>query len=598
MDYYGLMKLIHRHARRPSSQLWAATFLAITLAATPAAWGQTSPGERRARVMSETQANAELFYEVLLGELNASGGEPGTGYALMLDAARKANDGTLYKRAADIALQSRSGDAALVAARAWKQALPQDREANRYELQILLAMGRIADTVEPLRQELAHSNLMGKTVALATIPPLYARAPDKKLAADVVESALANELANPDTAAAALTAVGRMRLAAGDISGALDAARRAQAKDPLIEGPAILALEIMGPNAPLAEPIVRKYIDGKPLPAVRLAYARALAGEQRYSDAAQQLKAVTSAQPELAEAWLLQGTLQAQQNQYAEAETSLKSYITLEQAKIQAAQAEGQSRGLVQAWLLLARMAETRKDFAAADKWLAQIENPQGLLDVQVRRASVLAAQGKLDEARALLQQLPTNTPELQRVALMAEVQLLRDNQKYQPALDLLAAASAKDPKDGDLIYEQAMLADKMGNTAEMERLLRALIASHPDYHHAYNALGYSLADRGVQLPEARVLIQKALTFAPNDPFINDSLAWVEFRAGNLPEALRILEIAYKARPDAEIAAHLGEVLWASGQKDRAIATWKEGLQRSADNETLLETLKRLQVKL
>ena len=598
MDYYGLMKLIHRHARRPSSQLWAATFLAITLAATPAAWGQTSPGERRARVMSETQANAELFYEVLLGELNASGGEPGTGYALMLDAARKANDGTLYKRAADIALQSRSGDAALVAARAWKQALPQDREANRYELQILLAMGRIADTVEPLRQELAHSNLMGKTVALATIPPLYARAPDKKLAADVVESALVSELANPDTAAAALTAVGRMRLAAGDISGALDAARRAQAKDPLIEGPAILALEIMGPNAPLAEPIVRKYIDGKPLPAVRLAYARALAGEQRYSDAAQQLKAVTSAQPELAEAWLLQGTLQAQQNQYAEAETSLKSYITLEQAKIQAAQAEGQSRGLVQAWLLLARMAETRKDFAAADKWLAQIENPQGLLDVQVRRASVLAAQGKLDEARALLQQLPTNTPELQRVALMAEVQLLRDNQKYQPALDLLAAASAKDPKDGDLIYEQAMLADKMGNTAEMERLLRALIASHPDYHHAYNALGYSLADRGVQLPEARVLIQKALTFAPNDPFINDSLAWVEFRAGNLPEALRILEIAYKARPDAEIAAHLGEVLWASGQKDRAIATWKEGLQRSADNETLLETLKRLQVKL
>ena len=597
MDYYGSMKPFHRHA----SRLSATTLLAITLAATPAAWGQTSPGERRARVMSDTQANAELFYEVLLGELNASDGEPSTGYALMLDAARKANDGALFRRAADIALQSRSGDAALVAARAWKQALPQDREANRYELQILLAMGRIADTVEPLRQELAHSNLMGKTVALATIPPLYARAPDKKLAADVVERALASELANPDTAAAALTAVGRMRLAAGDISGALDAARQAQAKDPLIEGPAILALETMGPNAPLAEPIVRKYLDGKPLPGVRLAYARALAGEQRYGDAAQQLKVVTTAQPELAEAWLLQGTLQAQQNQYTAAETSLKTYITLEQAKSkspQATQAEGQNRGLVQAWLLLARMAETRKDFAAADKWLAQIENPQDLLDVQVRRASVLAAQGKLDEARALLQQLPTSTPELQRVALMAEVQLLRDNQKYQTALDLLAAASAQDPKDGDLIYEQAMLADKMGNTAEMEHLLRALIASHPDYHHAYNALGYSLADRGIQLPEARVLIQKALTFAPNDPFINDSLAWVEFRIGNLPEALRILEVAYKTRPDPEIAAHLGEVLWAAGQKDRAIATWKEGLQRSADNETLLETLKRLQVKL
>ena len=140
------------------------------------------------------------------------------------------------------------------------------------------------------------------------------------------------------------------------------------------------------------------------------------------------------------------------------------------------------------------------------------------------------------------------------------------------------------------------MLADKMGRTADMERLLRSLIASHPDYHHAYNALGYSLADRGVQLPEARALIQKALASAPDDPFINDSLAWVEFRLGNLPEAVRILEIAYKARPDAEIAAHLGEVLWSSGQKDRAISIWKEGLRRSADNTTLLETLKRLKV--
>ena len=173
---------------------------------------------------------------------------------------------------------------------------------------------------------------------------------------------------------------------------------------------------------------------------------------------------------------------------------------------------------------------------------------------------------------------------------------MLRDAKQYQAAYDLLATASTQNPKDGDLVYEQAMLADKMGRTADMERLLRSLIASHPDYHHAYNALGYSLADRGVQLPEARALIQKALESAPNDPFINDSLAWVEFRMGNLPEAVRILETAYKARPDAEIAAHLGEVLWSSGQKDRAIAIWKEGLQRSADNETLLETLKRLKV--
>ena len=100
-----------------------------------------------------------------------------------------------------------------------------------------------------------------------------------------------------------------------------------------------------------------------------------------------------------------------------------------------------------------------------------------------------------------------------------------------------------------------------------------------------------------MRLPEARQLIQKALEFAPGDPFITDSLGWVEFRMGNRSEALRILDTAYKARPDAEIAAHLGEVLWAIGQRDRAQAVWKEGLLLNRENETLQETLKRLRVK-
>ena len=118
-----------------------------------------------------------------------------------------------------------------------------------------------------------------------------------------------------------------------------------------------------------------------------------------------------------------------------------------------------------------------------------------------------------------------------------------------------------------------------------------------PDYHHAYNALGYSLADRNIRLPEARELIQKALEYAPGDPFISDSLGWVEFRLGNRSEALRILDSAYKTKPDPEIAAHLGEVLWTIGQRDRALTIWKEGLLLSSDNEVLQDTLRRLRVK-
>jgi tetratricopeptide (TPR) repeat protein len=142
------------------------------------------------------------------------------------------------------------------------------------------------------------------------------------------------------------------------------------------------------------------------------------------------------------------------------------------------------------------------------------------------------------------------------------------------------------------------MLAEKLGRAEEMERLLRRLIAAKPDYHHAYNALGFSLAERNVRLDEARQLITKALEFAPDDPFIVDSLGWVEFRSGRFDEALRLLQTAFQKRPDAEIAAHMGEVLWTLGQRDKALAVWKKAAEINPDNETLLETTRRLQGKL
>lgn len=539
--------------------------------------------------------DGELFYQLLLGEMSLRGGEAGAGFSLLLDAARKTNDPRVWQRATDVALQARAGDSALQAARAWKQAQPQSREANRYVLQILIALNRIGDTADALKTDIALTDPKDRALALAVIPRTYARATDKKLAAATVEQALADYLANPATGAAAWTAVGRVRMAAGDPAAALDAARKAQAVDPRAEGPALLALELMDPKVPQAEPIVRKYMEGKPIPELRMAYARALIDSQRYAEASQQLQVVTAEKPDLAEAWLVQGSLQAQDNQAAAAEASLKRYVQLAQGQ---RPGEERSRGLAQAYLSLAQIAEKRKDYAGAEGWLGQIENSQDLVAAQNRRASILARQGRMDEARALIRNLPERNATDTRMKLMAEVNLLRDAKQYKPAYELLNAAAAKDPKDTDLTYDQAMLAEKLGNVTEMERLLRALIAARPDYHHAYNALGYSLAERNVRLPEARQLIQKALEFAPGDPFISDSLGWVEFRMGNRAEAVRILEAAYKARPDAEIAAHLGEVLWASGQRDRAMAVWKEALLINAENETLQETLKRLRVNI
>ncbi|MEJ6020748.1 tetratricopeptide repeat protein [Ramlibacter sp. PS4R-6] len=542
-----------------------------------------------------TPLNAQLFYELLVGEISARTGEANLGISLILEAARRTNDPQLYQRAVEVAFQARSGDAALQAARAWKQAFPQSREANRYVLQILVALNRLPESIEPLRAEIALAPAAERNPVLAALPRLYSRAPDKKAAAAAVEQGLADVLQQKDTAAAGWTAVGRLRLAATDTAGAIEAVRKAQAVSPESEGPALLALELMDPKRPEAEEQFKRYLAQRPLPELRMAYARVLVDTQRYSEASQQIQLVTAQRPDYAEAWLVQGLLQLQDNQDAAAEASYKRFLEL--AKAQPGQGDDRRGTEAQAYMGLSRIAEKRKDFALANAYLDRIENPQDLIAAQQRRASLLARQGKLEEGRKLIRQLPEREPGDARQKMLAEVQLLRDAKQYKAAYAVLAEAAAKQPFDADLAYDQAMIAEKMGDLGVMEKLLRRVIAEKPDYHHAYNALGYSFAERNVRLPEAKELIQKALTYAPNDPFITDSLGWVEFRLGNKPEALRILEGAYKQRPDADIAAHLGEVLWSMGQRDRAHSVWKEGLLMNSDNDTLQETLKRLRVK-
>ena len=574
----------------------------VTMPKAPAPATPTAvPGLSEAKA-AEASANlsaldGEMFYQLLVGELTAQEGDAAAGFALLFDAAQKTGDAQLFQRATDIALQSRSGDAALQAARAWKLQLPASREANRYVFQILIALNRIADTAEPLKTEFRMAPDAERGAVMAAIPRAYARASDRKLAASVVETAMADYLADPATASAAWTMAGRMRLAADDRQGAFDAAQRGQAADARAEGPVVVALELIDSKQPGAETLVKNYLADAQNPSgaqpeIRMAYARVLLDVQRYAEATAQLQIVTREKPDYPEAWLVLGSLQLQDNQQAAAQASLERYVALAG---QLPQAERNS-GLAQAYLSLSQLAEKRKDYAAAESWLGKIENTADLAQAQTRRASILASQGKIEEGRQLIRALPERTPEETRLKFNAEVSLLREFKQYRQAHELMAQALEKTPQDTDLLYEQSMVAEKLGSLDEMERLLRQLIQIKPDHHHAYNALGYSLADRNVRLPEARDLIRKAIEFAPADPFIKDSLGWVEFRLGNKLEAVQIFEAAYRAKPDAEIAAHFGEVLWSLGQRERALAIWKEGQLLNADNETLLETFKRLKV--
>ncbi|MBV7539862.1 lipopolysaccharide assembly protein LapB [Acidovorax sp. sic0104] len=592
MDYYDPMVLFHSF--RTTALSTAIAIAACTAyAQSPSVEAPAAPAEEP--VVSNPALDAELFYEILLGEVSARTGDPGAGYAFMLEAARRSADGQLYQRAADIALQARSGDYALAAAQAWKEALPQSREANRYVLQILVALNRIGETPDLLRQELAQSPPRSKAAMLSALPQMYGRASDKALAAKVVENALANELTNPATGPIAWVSLGRLRLAAGDKAGALDAARKALELDAGSEGSAQLALQMMDDGTPEAESLVVQALSKQPVPELRMAYARVLLGQQRYADAARQLESATKEKPELVEAWLVLATLHLQDNRLPAAEKDLQRYMELLSAS---EDPDIRQRGMTQAFLLHAQIAEKKQDYAAAEAWLKRIDNADEVFSAQSRRASLLARQGKIAQARALLRNLPGTSADDMRMKLLAEVQLLRDQRLYQDAYKVQTELVALAPDDVELVYDQAMLAEKAGDFDTMERLLRQVIAQKPQYHHAYNALGYSMAERGQRLSEARELILKALEFAPSDPFITDSLAWVEFRLGNKAEARKLLEVAYKARPDVEIGAHLGEVLWSLGDKDAALKVWKESQRVSPDNETLKDTLARLGVKL
>ena len=544
---------------------------------------------------SNAKLDGNLFYEILLGEVTTRTGDPGAGYALILDAARRSRSEQLYQRAADIALQSRSGEYALAAAKAWQEDHPQSREANRYVLQILIALNKVGETAGPLRQFIEQAPLPNRAGILSAVPQMYGRIADKAAAVSAVKEALKGELENRSTGAAAWISLGRLQLAADDKAASLQSLAEAKAMDPAYEGQARLALELMDEGISASEPFVQQYLEKHSNTEIRMLYARVLLSRSNFSAASDQLTKVTQEKPDMPEAWLLLASLQTQNQEMQRAQGSLRKFFELTDA---AGEAQRNQRLMTQAYALAAQISEKQGDFEAARSWLDRIENAGEIFSVQRQRASLLAKQGQISEARTLLRNLPGSTADERRLKLLAEVQLLKDSGENEQAYRLQSEVIALTPEDNDLVYDQAMLAEKTGRLDEMETLLRQVIARQPDYHHAYNALGYSFADRGVRLEEAKRLIQKALEFAPEDPFITDSLAWVEFRLGNKGEAVRLLRFAFAKKPDSEIAAHLGEVLWSQGNTSEAKTIWQEGLRLNPNNSTLKDTLKRLGVSL
>jgi len=591
---------------------WAAP---VAKPAVPAA-AASAPGAEAPeapRVPEQSSLDGQLFYQLLIAEIQANGGDAGSAYQLYLDAARRHQSGQLYQRAVEIALRARAGEQALSAAKAWRQALPQSRDAAEFTSQILIVLGRPGELAAPLRALIQLTPTPQQPQVLANLPRSLARLSDRQVAAQVIDEATQPWRQPPLEMAEAWAASGEAWLMAKQFTKAMAATRKALALQPNLLTANLLAADMIG-QQPDAETWVKERVsraDAPPL--LRLAYARRLASSQRYEEAATQLDELVKVQPEQTGHWILLAAVRLELRQADAAEAALKQVLArTEPAASTPAQpaptssagntasAEAASGDIAldkdreQAYLLLAQLDDLRGKRADALQWLELADPRHEKMAVQSQRARLLAQQGKVADARALLRGLPESEPRDAITKAQAEVQLLRDLGQLPEAYKVLEQTSARFPDDHELQYDQAMLAEKLKRFKDMERLLRRVIELAPDNPNAYNALGYSLADRKVQLDEARTLVEKAAELKPADPFITDSLGWVAFRHGRLDDAAKLLREAYTARPDTEIGAHLGEVLWAQGRKDEALRVWRESQTRDRDNDTLKETLQRL----
>ncbi|MEY5029915.1 MAG: hypothetical protein RLZ63_2230 [Pseudomonadota bacterium] len=549
--------------------------------------GSASP----APVVVNSALDAQIFYEILLAELYGRSGEIGTSYSIMLDAARRSGDAGLFERAVGLALASRSGDAALQAVRTWKREQPQALEPDRYLLQILVALNRMEEAGTTLTTWLQRLPVSEQSAAIASVPRLFERVSDKKLALGTVRSALDKALQQPQTRTAALTTLGRMQRDSGLTTEAVSTALQAHRQDPQALGPLILSMSLLQYARTELKPVLDEAMRGDAPPVeVRMSYARMLISLGAHQEAQAQLHLIGQKFSAYAPAWLVSGLLHMDNQQNEQAQAALERYLALTADKQDPQTQEGRSDALV----ALAQIAQRNGQLTQADGWLQQIPADADPIKVASQRAALLMKQARVMQAQQLLEQVVPQTEQQSIDKALVLSRWWRERQRPQQAYNVMHAALQEHPEQSQLMSEMAIVCDELQRHEEMEQLLRQLMRQQPEDPQAYNMLGYSLADRGQRLPEALALIEKAVQLAPKDPFIQDSLGWVKFRMGHVQKAQAILHDAYTLRPDAEIAAHLGEVLWVMGDKDRAARIWREGLLLNPENATLRQTMNRL----
>ena len=532
----------------------------------------------------------EILFQVLAAEVAVQRGQVGPAAVTYLALAQSTRDPRLARRATELALAERSLDRALQSAQLWYELAPNTANAQQTVESLWLATNRLTEAEPLLAARLDRARKDGTLAATyQQLQRTLARASDKEGALALLE-----RLSRPDeNLVDARLALAGLASAAGQPERAAAEATQALGLRPDDERAAVSTAQYVQQTKlgnPGAAQVLESFLKKQPKAVeARYAYARLLAADGKTDAARGQMELALKQEPDSPAILFAMAQLAYQLKQPAVAEGYLKRYVDLPRAV---------QRDNVPAYLFLAQIAEDRKRLDEALAWLERINRGEQFLPAVMRRALLMGRMKKVDEARELLRttNVPSNRERVQLTS--AEAQLLREAQRYPEAFDVLDKALERLPGNPELLYDHAMAAEKVDKLAVMESDLRKLIEMRPDHAHAYNALGYSLAERNLRLDEARALIEKALALAPEDAHIIDSMGWVHFRQGQFDKAIEQLRRAYGMKPEAEIAAHLGEVLWKSGRSAEARQLWVEAQRLDPDNETLKETLARLNVAL
>jgi Flp pilus assembly protein TadD len=550
----------------------------------PDALGGQTPEDQKN--LPDVPLTSQIVFQVLAAEVALQRDQPAPAYQTYLALARDTHDPRMAQRATEIALAAQSPSDALAAAQLWQQYAPTSERAAQLDASLLVLSGKPDDAEPLLARELAKVPEENRGSAILALQLLVSRGPNRIGGLHVLQDLLKNDMNRPE----AQLAIARQQIVANDAPGARKSLEQALALKPDYL-PAALTLSQMGPEE-RKEGIatLEKYVQQNPKSHdARLALAQMYLASDRLDDAQKQFEAMHKDNANDLTPLMALALIDIQKKDFAGAQPFLEQYAQ------KAEKTPGADPG--QAYIYLSQLALEQKNDAAASDWLNKISpSSQQYIPAQITRAQLLEKQGKPDDARKLLASLQAQDPRDQALIARTDAAILFDAKRYQEAEDRLAQATADYPDDPDLTYDYAMAAEKNGHYDTMEAQLRKLIESQPDNPQAYNALGYSLADRGVRLQEADKLIQKASSLAPDDAFIMDSVGWVKYRLGDTTDALKLLRKAYDLQPNAEIGAHLGEVLWKTGAQDQARDAWREARKLEPDNDTLLKTLKRFQV--